>query len=254
MTIIVGAALLTGCASSEDAGDQSSGSEPDTTAQGSGEAEAGAPDGCTDVLADADIDGADGQQNVRAAMADLAVADALAAVPALAPIGSSLETLADDVIDPESGFTLFAPSSAEADDADDDDSRTEYSADEIIGAHVIADEIVDAESLLEAESVGLADGSTLEVAQGDYVTVSRDGIDARVICPDIEVDGGVVHIVDAYLFDPADDEEGADDDASVEDSDDQVPGTEPSQPGEDGIRPDLREELDERSPSDGGGL
>ena len=144
-------------------------------------------------------------------------------------------------------MTVFAPVSpafhersveqSSADDEDesaDDDSYTRWPASTLLRAHSVTDESLAVGELVEQGEVTLADGTVMVVESDDGVArVTRDGITADVLCGDIEVDNGFIHVIGAVLFeneetDVEDDVPGSNQEVPFRVSD--APGTEP--PGE----------------------
>lgn len=138
------------------------------------------------------------------AEAELEGVDSSAVVEQLRAEG--LETLAsaveavgvENVVTGES-FTIFAPRD-EAWLALDPDALTGLLSDpaqagEVLQSHVVG-ETLSSEDLAGMGSVETASGRTLTISStGSGVTVD----DAAVVEPDIEVGGGVVHVVDSVL-------------------------------------------------------
>ncbi|MEE4202842.1 MAG: fasciclin domain-containing protein [Halieaceae bacterium] len=73
---------------------------------------------------------------------------------------------------------------------------------DILLYHVLADQAVDAETALTL------DGSSVEMANGDSVTLTVDGDrlfinEAEVIITDVTAANGIIHVIDAVLTPPA---------------------------------------------------
>ncbi|MEE4277022.1 MAG: fasciclin domain-containing protein [Halieaceae bacterium] len=133
---------------------------------------------------------------------DVAVADGrFTTLVAAAEAAGLVETLAD----PSATFTVFAPTD-EAFAALGEDTINDLLADpdalgNILLYHVIADQEVPAEVALTL------DGSDVEMANGDTVSISvTDGDlfvnDSQVIVVDVEASNGIIHAIDAVLLPP----------------------------------------------------
>jgi uncharacterized surface protein with fasciclin (FAS1) repeats len=206
---------------------------------------AGVVASCDDLAADL---GAEDDASLREAARDRPMADVLADLDDLQLIASSLQTIGDDVLPAGETLTLFAPldGALVPDDTaagDDAAEATELPADALLRAHAAigSHELADADGDAELE---LLDGSLLTAAAADGdAEVQREDRSATVLCPDLEVADGVLHVVDDVLITPTDPDAHDGAEADTE-------GT----PGftDDGVRDDLPERLDEDDVGTGG--
>jgi len=106
------------------------------------------------------------------------------------------------------GRTIFAPTNEALLDAYDGDDNGEIEsdeipsdADEILQYHVL-DSVFLAADVPESETdVSTLEGSDIAVVRsGDAVTINPNDEDASVTIPDVEVDNGVIHGIDAVLL------------------------------------------------------
>ena len=106
------------------------------------------------------------------------------------------------------GRTIFAPTNEALLDAYDGDDSGEIEseeipsdADEILQYHVL-DGVFLAADVPESETdVSTLEGSDITVVRsGDAVTINPNDEDASVMIPDVEVDNGVIHGIDAVLL------------------------------------------------------
>lgn len=108
----------------------------------------------------------------------------------------------------DDGRTIFAPTNEALLDAYDGDDSGEIEsdeipsdADEILQYHVL-DSVFLAADVPESETdVPTLEGSDVTVVRsGDAVTINPNNEDASVTIPDVEVDNGVIHGIDAVLL------------------------------------------------------
>ena len=120
------------------------------------------------------------------------------------------EDLAGTLRDPgaNDGRTIFAPTNEALLAALDDDDSGEIESDEIpsdaddILKYHVLDSVFLAADVPESETdVTTLEGSDVTVVRsGDAVTVNPGGEDASVAIPNVEVDNGVIHGIDAVLM------------------------------------------------------
>lgn len=147
----------------------------------------------------------------RTALGDEPV-EALADIEELAWIGSALAApQLEDERDRADGITVFAAWDTHVDGTpEEDDAETtaesadpedEFGTDADPRSFVHLGASLELDDLLAAGQLDLADGAVLSIDQDldGHVEVERDGQSAEVICADVPIQDGVVHIVDALL-------------------------------------------------------
>lgn len=158
--------------------------------------------GSSDEAADAVEDVADGaeQSADEAEEASSAISDALRE-NGLESIASAVQSIDFAELADSEEFTFFAPNddafqSLDADDMADllgDTGRLE----DTLRDHIV-DQRIDAAALSEMSSVDTVGGASLQVAvDGSDVSVGS----ANVVQTDVEIDDGVVHVVDGLFID-----------------------------------------------------
>ena len=175
--------------------------------------------GTTDIGSEcAAILGVEEDQPLDAARQDyreLDLVSALEEIDELSHVSSSFQTpdAREDFSELEE-ITLFAPVSEafnaraleesgpdSEDESADDNSYTQWPASVVLSAHLIGGESLSIAGLAEQGEVELADGTTIEVTSDEGVaTVTRGDLTAEVLCGDIEVDDGFIHVIDTVLF------------------------------------------------------
>ncbi len=110
-----------------------------------------------------------------------------------------------DTLNGEGPFTIFAPANSafaklppadvEALLADPTGALTD-----ILTIHVVAGEALSSADLVEAGTVAALNGELTIAADGDAVTVDAGGGPATVVCADVPVANGTVHIIDTVLL------------------------------------------------------
>lgn len=136
------------------------------------------------------------------AMAELPAASAAATNPELTTLVEAVTAAGlVDTLDGEGPFTIFAPVNdafAEVPEADleallaDQEQLTS-----VLTYHVVADEL-EAAAVSEEETLETVNGAELPVMMMGAETVMVG--DANVVCADIEVANGVVHLIDGVLM------------------------------------------------------
>ena len=71
---------------------------------------------------------------------------------------------------------------------------------DILTIHVVGGESLSSADLVEAGTVGGLNGELTIAADGDAVTVDAGGGPATVVCADVPVANGTVHIIDTVLL------------------------------------------------------
>ena len=139
-------------------------------------------------------------------MADDPAATAASNNPELSTLVTAVDAAGlVDTLNGEGPFTIFAPANSafakvpaadlEALLADPQGALTD-----VLTLHVVAGESLSSTALVEAGTVtGLAGELTI-VAEGDSVTVDAGGGPATVVCADVPVANGTVHIIDTVLL------------------------------------------------------
>ena len=132
--------------------------------------------------------------------ASVAIADALRE-NGLDSIASAVQDVDFAALADTEEFTFFAPNDAafQALDADElaDLLSIEGSLEDTLRNHIVS-ERVDAAALVAMTSIETTGGTTLAISvDGDTVTVAG----ATVIEADVEVDDGIVHVVDSLFVD-----------------------------------------------------
>ncbi len=147
-------------------------------------------------------------------IADLVVASTEGEEPEFTVLLAALveAELVDAVADPEAELTVFAPTDAafgallEALEVEAADLLAREDLADILLYHVVAGAVL-------AETVVTLDGEEVETLQGSTISISvtDEGVflndDVQVIQTDIETDNGVIHVIDAVLLPPAEEEE-----------------------------------------------
>jgi uncharacterized surface protein with fasciclin (FAS1) repeats len=111
-----------------------------------------------------------------------------------------------DTLNGEGPFTIFAPVNSafekippadlEAVLADPSGALTD-----VLTLHVVAGEALDAEALVAAgTATNVAESELTVAAEGDTVTVDAGGGPATVVCANVPVANGVVHLIDTVLL------------------------------------------------------
>lgn len=254
--------LLVGCGPSEDAGfeqevdvDGESGEDEPAEDRDTGDA-AGPSDGgevaddipptqvaCPEVTGD--LDGG------ASMLADMELLEALESVPELSRIASSFSLpRITEQLERFDEVTVFAPlddglPSGLVDDASENEPRagdedtdplredTEGGSDPPPLAYIGPDGAFTLDELQELDEVAIADGgtATLDVEDG-RVRLQRGGNAVEIVCADVEVRDGIIHVVNGELPSPQAGTEGGVRDLGGAPEDEPAP-------------PDVREELDE---------
>ena len=140
---------------------------------------------------------ADGEGSF-AGMADDTAATAASNNPLLSTLVTAVgEAELGDTLNSDGPFTIFAPTN-DAFDAIDPDVLSAVLADKELLTSVLTYHVIGGDNDAEALS-----GATLETVEGGEVTLGADGTtvnDANVICSDVPVANGTVHIVDQVLL------------------------------------------------------
>ncbi len=107
-----------------------------------------------------------------------------------------------DTLNGEGPFTIFAPANS-AFEAIPEDDMGAVMADKdlltsILTLHVVPGEILDGAALAGMDSVETVNGQEITIApSGDSLEINGQ---AQVVCANIEVGNGVVHIIDSVLM------------------------------------------------------
>jgi uncharacterized surface protein with fasciclin (FAS1) repeats len=132
-------------------------------------------------------------------MADDPAATAASNNPVLSTLVTAVvEADLVDTLNSEGPFTIFAPYNdafAAVEGLDDIIANTELLT-SILTFHVVAGESMDLQQLIDAGTVDTVNGGSLTIeASDDLATVNG----ANVICGNVQVANGTVHIIDAVL-------------------------------------------------------
>lgn len=154
---------------------------------------------------------ADGEGSFEG-MADDTAGTAAGNNPELSTLVAAVEAAGlGDVLNGEGPFTIFAPDNAAFDKIpanvlDSILADTELLT-SILTYHVVSGEALSSVDLAEAGTAVTVNGAELAFAlDGETLTVNGD--EATVVCADIAVGNGIVHIVDSVLQPPSDDLSG----------------------------------------------
>ncbi|CAN5820919.1 hypothetical protein BH18ACT2_BH18ACT2_05920 [soil metagenome] len=140
-------------------------------------------------------------------MADDPAATAASNNPELSTLVTAV-TEADlvDTLNGEGPFTIFAPVNS-AFEAIDSATMDTLMADpsgaltDILTLHVVGGEALDATALTEAgTATNVAESELTIAAEGETVTVDAGGGPATVVCANITVGNGIVHLIDTVLL------------------------------------------------------
>ena len=141
-----------------------------------------------------------------AGMADDPAATAASNNPELSTLVAAVDAAGlVDTLNGEGPFTIFAPANsafAALPAGTVDTLLADPTGDltDILTIHVVAGEALTSEQLVEAGTVTGLNGDLQIAADGETVTVDAGGGPATVVCADVPVANGVVHIVDAVLL------------------------------------------------------
>lgn len=202
---VILAVVVAMAVSCDDIRDQDAGTEEAADPEASAEPSVGAQAACGDVLKD--VDGG------VSALADMDVVSALEEIPQLTRTAAALSAPEiGDELESADEVTIFAPLDSDAqptqgdaeDDAQDDDDTTD---DERLserpspepGAYVAPGGALSLDAIIEEGAVEVADGGVLTAEvdkDAQRVLLTREDASTEVICSDIEVRNGVIHIVD----------------------------------------------------------
>jgi uncharacterized surface protein with fasciclin (FAS1) repeats len=110
-----------------------------------------------------------------------------------------------DTLNGEGPFTIFAPANsafAALPAGTVDTLLADPAGDltDILTIHVVGGEALTGEQLVEAGTVAGLNGDLTIAADGDAVTVDAGGGPATVVCANVPVANGVVHIIDTVLL------------------------------------------------------
>ena len=110
-----------------------------------------------------------------------------------------------DTLNGEGPFTIFAPANSAfakvpAADLDALLADPQGALTDILTIHVVGGESLSSADLVEAGTVSGLNGDLSVVAEGDAVTVDAGGGPAAVVCADVPVANGTVHIIDTVLL------------------------------------------------------
>ncbi len=194
LSLVAVLALVTAACSSESAESTTTVAETTTT-----EAMAEGPDLMAMNIGDAcSAVPADGEGSFDG-MADDPAATAASNNPVLSTLVTAVGAAElVDTLNSEGPFTIFAPYNdafAAVEGLDDIIANTELLT-SILTFHVVAGESMDLQMLIDAGTVDTVNGGSLTIeASDDLATVNG----ANVICGNVQVANGTVHIIDAVL-------------------------------------------------------
>ena len=141
-------------------------------------------------------------------MAEDPAATAASNNPALSTLVSAVDAAGlVDTLNGEGPFTIFAPSN-DAFAKIPEDTLNTLLADptgqltDILTYHVVAGQSLNAAELAEAGSEETVNGASVEVAEsGDTIEINGE---SAVVCGNVQVGNGTVHIIDTVLMPPTD--------------------------------------------------
>jgi len=145
-------------------------------------------------------------------MADDPAATAASANPELSTLVAAVEAAGlGDTLNGDGPFTIFAPNNGAFDKIpanvlDSILADTELLT-SILTYHVVSGEALSSADLAEAGTAATVNGAELAFAlDGESLTINGD--EAVVVCADVAVGNGIVHIIDSVLQPPSDDLSG----------------------------------------------
>lgn len=191
LSLVAVLALVTAACASDTADTTTTEAETTTTAGGPDLMAANIGPACSAVPADGEgsFDGMAGDPAATAASNNPVLSTLVTAV---------VEADLVDTLNSEGPFTIFAPYNdafAAVEGLDDIIADTELLT-SILTFHVVAGESMDLQMLIDAGTVETVNGGSLTIeASGDLATVNG----ANVICGNVQVANGTVHIIDAVL-------------------------------------------------------
>jgi uncharacterized surface protein with fasciclin (FAS1) repeats len=196
LSLVAVLALVTAACASESAESTTTVAETTTT-----EAMANGPDLMATNVGDACAAVPTDGEGSFDGMADDPAATAASNNPVLSTLVTAVvEADLVDTLNSEGPFTIFAPYN-DAFAAIPEDELSAILADtellsSILTFHVVAGESLDLQQLIDAGTVDTVNGGSLTIeASNDLATVNG----ANVICGNVQVDNGTVHIIDAVL-------------------------------------------------------
>ena len=136
-------------------------------------------------------------------MADDPAATAASNNPALSTLVTAVtEAGLVDTLNGEGPFTIFAPVNSAFEEIPEADMNAVMADQEmlsdILTLHVVQGEVLDGAMLSEMDSVATVNGEEITIApSGGSLEVNGQ---AQVICANIEVGNGVVHLIDTVLM------------------------------------------------------
>ena len=139
-------------------------------------------------------------------MADDPAATAASNNPELSTLVAAVDAAGlVDTLNGEGPFTIFAPANsafAALPAGTVDTLLADPTGDltDILTIHVVGGEALTGEQLVEAGTVTGLNGDLTIAADGDAVTVDAGGGPATVVCANVPVANGVVHIIDTVLL------------------------------------------------------
>ena len=139
-------------------------------------------------------------------MADDPAATAASNNPELSTLVAAVDAAGlVDTLNGEGPFTIFAPANsafAALPAGTVDTLLADPTGDltDILTIHVVGGEALTGEHLVEAGTVTGLNGDLAIAADGDTVTVDAGGGPATVVCANVPVANGIVHIIDTVLL------------------------------------------------------
>lgn len=183
---------------SEDEGSESeSESEDESEGEGGGMTLAEGPVGpaCSSIPEDG--------EGSFSGMADDPAATAASNNPGLSTLVKAvMEADLVDTLNGEGPFTIFAPANSAFEEIPEEDMSAVMADKDtltsILTLHVVPGEILDGAMLSEMDSVPTVNGQEISIApSGDSLEINGQ---AQVVCANIEVGNGVVHIIDTVMM------------------------------------------------------
>lgn len=165
-----------------------------------------AEEGATEVALECQVELPEEGPGSAEGMAEEPAATAASNNPELSTLVEAVEAaeLTDTLNDPEATYTIFAPANAAFEEIPEEDLnallKDQEQLTEVLTLHVQGEEEQDIQSLVDEGSLTSLQGEDVTVEASDEQTVTLNGGQAEVICPDVETANATVHIIDGVLM------------------------------------------------------